>query len=163
MSAPVFPDCVFPDDCECAKRGYQLEMESCAVSRVRTAVADLGIDLDLEKAGLGKPKPCVALLIDPLNRTISETTYIGLEGLQTLVGGSIEAAYQWPNRDVLYVDEEGLFKDAQMFFAISVRPDQPLAGNGVLVGREVDDLGNTAPPQMTIERLSSLVRFLGRL
>jgi hypothetical protein len=38
---PAFPDCVLPDDCECLKRGYQLERARCAVPAVRAAIADL--------------------------------------------------------------------------------------------------------------------------
>jgi hypothetical protein len=43
-AAPAFPDCAFPDDCQCAARGYQHEMDSCAVPRVAASAADFGID-----------------------------------------------------------------------------------------------------------------------
>lgn len=38
---PIFSDCAFPRDCECAKRGYEHELDRCAVPRVRQAAADL--------------------------------------------------------------------------------------------------------------------------
>lgn len=40
----IFKDCVFPDDCECAKRGYELERDSCAVPAVAAAAARVGVD-----------------------------------------------------------------------------------------------------------------------
>ena len=42
------------------------------------------------------------------------------------------------NGDVLYVDDEGLLKPSKNWFFYRHRKDQPLAGNGMLVGREVD-------------------------
>jgi hypothetical protein len=105
-------------------------------------------------------KPMAALRIDPLRRTVSAVAYRDLAELQALVGGYIEAAYQWPDGDVLYVDEEGLFKGgARGFFRLAERPDQPLAGYGVLVGREIDEIGNTATPRMTLDALRARVRF----
>lgn len=41
---PIFPDCQRQDDCECAKRGYEHERDTCAVPHVEAAVAMLGID-----------------------------------------------------------------------------------------------------------------------
>lgn len=34
----IFPDCAFPDDCQCAARGYEHERTSCAVPRVKEAL-----------------------------------------------------------------------------------------------------------------------------
>lgn len=106
-------------------------------------------------------KPMIALLIDAQKKEISQVEYRSLEDLHKLLGGYIELAYAWPNGDVLYVDEEGLLKQPQRYFRISVRPDQPLGGNGVLVGPEIGDTSNTEPPTMTVEQLRKLVRFLG--
>jgi hypothetical protein len=39
---PIFPDCRFPDDCQCAPRGYEHEMDSCAVPGVAAATRMLG-------------------------------------------------------------------------------------------------------------------------
>lgn len=105
-------------------------------------------------------------LIDSTKCKIEAVEFADLAGLQALVGGSIEGAYQWENGDVLYVDEEGLLKDQILgFFAIPERPDQPLAGNGMLVGREIEGEqypnGYTnLPPTMTLAELFGRVRFL---
>ena len=99
-----------------------------------------------------------AYLIDSESRTVTEIEYKRGE-LQKLVGGWIETACVWDSGDVLYVDEEGLLKDPRFFFRIPERPDQPLAGNGVLVGREVNNTSRTAPPTMTIEELIRKVTF----
>jgi hypothetical protein len=110
-----------------------------------------------------------AYLIDSTARTISAVTFKDLAALKALVGGFIEVACQWPNGDTLYVDEEGLLKEGQRFFAmVNVRPDQAFAGNGVLVGREEEGEQFPAgyinhPPMMTIDELRACVQFPGPL
>jgi hypothetical protein len=52
MTGAIFPDCAFPDDCECAKRGYQHEADRCQVPRVAAAAALLGAPA----GGLFKPR-----------------------------------------------------------------------------------------------------------
>ena len=109
-----------------------------------------------------------ALLIDVTKREVREAQFDGLRDLQTLVGGYIEVAYAWENGDTLFVDEEGLLKRGVTeiaAFRIPQRPEQALAGNGVLVGREVE--GDEFPtgyihedPTMTVEALTKLVRFV---
>lgn len=102
-----------------------------------------------------------ALHVDVDHRTISEVEYNGLADLQRLVGGHIEVAYHWPNGDVLYVDEEGMLKHGPYRgFRIPERPDQPLFGNGVLVGPEVDDGLDTEPPTMSLDELRLRVQFV---
>jgi hypothetical protein len=63
--------------------------------------------------------------------------------------------------DSIYIDDEGLFVDDQLFFeyggdAQSVR----LAGNGLILG--VDDEGNSISPTTTIEEVKGRVGFLPR-
>jgi hypothetical protein len=101
-----------------------------------------------------------ALLIDVKARAVRRVTYRTLDDMYAMVGGGIEMAFQWPNGDTLYVDGEGLFKYSD-YFRIGVRPDQPLAGNGLLVGAETGIGLNTAPPTMTLAALVKQVRFLG--
>jgi hypothetical protein len=105
-------------------------------------------------------KSCKAFLINTEKCRIEPIEYTGLHGMQALVGGYIETAFQWENGDTLYVDEEGLFRKGELvFFTLDRRQDQPFAGNGLLVGAE-DDEGNTAPPKITIEELTAAVGFL---
>lgn len=104
-----------------------------------------------------------AILIDVAARDIRAVEYDSTSGLQALVGGFISIARSWPNGDTLYVDDEGLFKSKHGLFRISGL-EQPLAGNGVLVGAETyDDEGEytgTAPPGIGIEQVRGMVRFL---
>lgn len=101
-----------------------------------------------------------ALLIDTKSLTVGEVDYTGLADMQRLIGGYIEAAYEWDNGDVLYVDEEGLLKDDQRFFRITVRRDQALAGNGLLVGPEIGETLKTRTPTMTVVELRAIVTWL---
>ena len=95
-----------------------------------------------------------ALLVDSAKQEIREVEYESTEAkgttLQQHIGGYIETAYAWPNGDILFVDEEGLFKAQKHFFRIGERPDQPFAGHGIVVGPERLDedgeyLGTDAP------------------
>ena len=87
------------------------------------------------------------------------------DNIRTFTGGWLEIAYMWPNGDVLYVDEEGLQKNPRYFFRIPERPDQSLAGDGLLVGKEFDDndeiqhAETAAPPLMTLDELKAKVEF----
>jgi hypothetical protein len=106
-----------------------------------------------------------AYLIDSAAQTITEIEYSGLAALQSLIGGYIEVAWTWQNGDVVYVDEEGLLKPQSAFFRLAPRRDgQPLAGNGVLVGREQAaknaDGYITLPPTTSLDALRSQVQFL---
>jgi hypothetical protein len=53
--------------------------------------------------------------------------------------------------DVIYIDDEGLFKSDQMFYRIGM---QPLAGIGILVG--TDKEGDTIEPSISLDH----VRYL---
>jgi hypothetical protein len=100
-----------------------------------------------------------ALWINATDLTVSAVDYTSLADMQRLVGGDIEAAYYWENGDVLYVDEEGLYRST-VYFRITVRPDQPLAGNGLLVGPEIGATINTRTPTMTLDKLRSIVTWV---
>jgi hypothetical protein len=106
-----------------------------------------------------------AYLIDSTNRVVRQVTFDGFKGLQALVGGYLEVARTWPTGDVLYVDEEGLRKGLPFFWLHGVR--NPIAGNGVVVGREVEgeqypDGFTNLPPVTPIEDVQAAVQFLGR-
>ena len=79
-----------------------------------------------------------ALVIDPFREEIYETL-VGQDNIQEyqkIVGGYIEAAGRYDNLDVLFVNEEGLFKDNQKFFSLKELTSQPLAGVGFMVGHD---------------------------
>ena len=99
-----------------------------------------------------------AIWIRSDERTITEVDYAGLEDMKKLIGGWLELAKAWPDGDVLYVDEEGKVKGRKTFFTVPGVHDF-LAGNGVVVGPEIGDSLETAPPRITVEQLLMQVRF----
>lgn len=114
-----------------------------------------------------------ALFIDATKRTIEAVEVAhgsaALEDMRKLLGGYIDLAHAWPNGDSLYVDDEGLLKSPTVGFRFALRlDDQPLAGNGIVVGREVVGAEGrkhpggytTRDPRTTIEELGRLVRFV---
>jgi uncharacterized protein DUF3846 len=100
-----------------------------------------------------------AYWINATAQTISAVEYSGLADLHRMIDGYIELAKMWPDRTVLYVDEEGLFKQRTAWFSIAGK-SEPLAGNGVVVGPEIGDSAATADPGLTLEALRGEVRFL---
>lgn len=106
-----------------------------------------------------------AFLIDSKNRKITPYENTGLKSLQSAVGGYIEGAYELPNGDYLFVDEEGLLKNPKHFFHLKGNY-QPNAGNGLLVGPEVDTGGDSYEQkdvQTALEELQRMVTFLDHL
>jgi Domain of unknown function (DUF3846) len=106
-----------------------------------------------------------AILIDVEARSVRAVTHDGLADLQSMVGGSIATAWASERGDVVFVDDEGLFKVKKGFFRIR-GVDQPMAGNGVMVGPDRYDahgeyLGNDAPT-LTLAQVAALVRFMTR-
>ena len=82
-----------------------------------------------------------ALLIDVAARAVREVTWEKISDLHDLIGGYLTIGWQWHETgDVLFVDDEGLLRPQAHFFRFALRTDgQPLAGNGVIVGRELHD------------------------
>jgi hypothetical protein len=80
--------------------------------------------------------------------------------------------WQFPTRDVMYVDDMGLKKPYRNFFRIIARSDgQPYAGNGIVTGPDVygdpDVDGEptylgTKDPEITIEQLTKEIEWLTR-
>jgi hypothetical protein len=103
------------------------------------------------------------IFIDSAKRTIIEGTIgtgrAALKDMQKAVGGLIQPAHGWANGDILYVDEEGLFKPQTHFFRLAGY-DQPLAGNGLIVGS--DDEGENADVKLPVADIIPLVTFLDR-
>lgn len=88
-----------------------------------------------------------AYLIDSAAREIRQVEWTNNDDLRRFVGGFIETAAVLRNGDTIYVDEEGLLKSNDHFFAVwSLRQDQAFAGNGVIVGREEEGEGPEFAP-----------------
>lgn len=104
-----------------------------------------------------------AYLIDSTRCIIREVTYDTSDDMRKLIGGYLEVASSLPNGDVLYVDEEGLLKSGQGHFLFELRPDQVLAGNGLLVGAEVQtaegEFLGMRDPKTPLYRLVQMVAF----
>jgi hypothetical protein len=101
-----------------------------------------------------------AILIDSMARLVRPIDYRGGQ-LQELVGGWIEIGHRFDTGDILFVDEEGLMKPQVAWFRLTGK-DQPMAGNGVIVGPEVGDTIRTMPPRITVDQVRDLIRFLTR-
>lgn len=103
-----------------------------------------------------------AIHIDVTSREIRVVDYSGIDDLHRLIGGYIAIAATFDNGDVIYVDDEGMFKAQTGFFTVR-GAEQPFAGNGVLVGREMNpNSAATADPETSIAKLAALVTFMSR-
>jgi hypothetical protein len=114
-----------------------------------------------------------AYFIDATKRTI-EAIEVGhgsdmLHDARKLLNGYIDIAHAWPCGDVLYVDDEGLLKSPAVGFRFALRlDDQPLAGNGIVVGCEIEGEEGakhpggytTGDPRTSIEEVARLIRFV---
>jgi hypothetical protein len=100
------------------------------------------------------------IIIDAQKKEVREETISadghGLEGLQNIVGGLIEAAFR-TDKDVLYVDEEGLLKAYNYGFSFIGAPQALYAGNGVMAG--IGEDGETAACTESLEAVRSKVIF----
>ncbi len=90
------------------------------------------------------------LLIDPFERTIRAVAYDGsLDVLYALLDCATVDVARGHKFD-LYVDDEGLFKADQQYFAIIGELGQPIAGKALVIGKPDHD-GNTTPPSVSRE------------
>jgi hypothetical protein len=103
------------------------------------------------------------LHIDAGAHTITATDYADFRDLQRMVGGNLTIATDLPSGDVLFVNDEGLLQPCEAFFRIEGY-EQPLAGDGVLVGPDKWDpkVGDQVSSDVvtTVEQLTPLIRFL---
>jgi hypothetical protein len=100
------------------------------------------------------------ILIDPKARTIVEAVFNGgLDSIYKLIEARpFDAVRINSAGDCLYVDDEGLMRSNQSFFAWSGFP-QPIAGRAILVG--TDDEGESiSPVGETLASVKRKVRFL---
>jgi hypothetical protein len=104
--------------------------------------------------------------INAAEKSITMVDYAGLADMQKLVGGYIGTApVTLSPGDVLFVDDDGLMKPQEHFFYFPSY-DQPLAGNGIIVGREYEDGSpagySTHDPKTPIDWLRKNVRWINR-
>ena len=104
-----------------------------------------------------------AYWINSVNQTVIDVEYFTVEDMRRFIGGYICIAYvDHSTGDTLYVDDEGLLKEQNNYFMFSKRMDQPLAGNGLYVGAEIETESGftTIPPTLSIEKLRRMVIFM---
>lgn len=97
-----------------------------------------------------------AFLIDPVARSLEPVNVDGFRSIQEVIGCDTFTAAYLENGDVIYVDDEGLFKGPTSFFLVEGYP-QPLAGRGIVVGTDAE--GNDVPPKTTEEWLRENLDF----
>lgn len=101
----------------------------------------------------------IAYLIDPETSSISEveTDYSSRSIYKLIDAQLFDVVYINDQRDVIYVDDEGLFH-SKHFFRIEGYPS-PLAGKGLVLG--TDNEGETISPiSETIETLEAKITFI---
>jgi hypothetical protein len=102
-----------------------------------------------------------AILIDAVNRSVSLVKIEPkLEEYYKLIDCDLmQIALEFPNRDTIMVDEEGLLKEAKYFFT---HKDgyQPFAGNGLVLG--TDREGETVDVKTSVEDVRKAVKFMSR-
>jgi hypothetical protein len=106
-----------------------------------------------------------ALIIDPFLQNIYEKMFKkgDIKQIQEAVGGNyFTSAGTFDNFDVLFVDDEGLFKDNQKFFTLKELNSQPLAGVGVVMGGN-SETGDTEDVKINEVDLALKVEWLGEL
>lgn len=97
------------------------------------------------------------ILIDPTTKTVSAVDVApGLDAIYKLIDADAFDAVRLPNTDVIYIDDEGLYREDQTYFAIPGAM-QPFAGKGLVVGSTRD--GDDADAKLTVEQVRAMVRF----
>ncbi|CAB4122576.1 hypothetical protein UFOVP28_16 [uncultured Caudovirales phage] len=93
-----------------------------------------------------------AFLIDPFARSITEVDFDGnYKSIYPFIGADLfTGAYPWENGDMIYVDDEGLFKSDQAFFVANGYG--PLAGKGLVLGTGAN--GDNAEPLTALADLN---------
>lgn len=97
--------------------------------------------------------------IDAIKGEIVEAESSGLADLQRMVGGLITVAHCYDNGDILFVDDEGLFKGYKHAFALRHSHQPMFVGNGVLVGQETA-AGKQLEPKTTLDELKHNAKLL---
>ena len=103
-----------------------------------------------------------AILIDVKNEEIKEVEFDGtLHNIYDLVDCATFDVVRIDETNGIYVDDEGLFVEDQLFFTYhGDNYSQTLAGNGLILG--VNGGGETISPTLTVEEVQEAVDFQPR-
>ena len=104
-----------------------------------------------------------AYLIDPWNELISVVTYQGtIENIYKHIGAStFDVVRINEEGDAIYVDDEGLYRQPQQFWAYEDYP-HPIAGKGLVLGTDHEG-ESISPRKVTVASLKESVRWLSHL
>lgn len=104
-----------------------------------------------------------AYLIDPVKLQVTEVTLSGdyREIYKHIHCEIFTAVTINENGDSIFVDDEGLYAENQVFFIHTDYPYQPLAGYGLVLGCDMET-GESVSPICTLEETISKVSFLTR-
>jgi hypothetical protein len=100
-----------------------------------------------------------AILIDPFAKTVTEAEYEGdYHQVYSLIHADTFTVVQLDDEgDALFLDDEGLLKEGQEFFAIGNYPS-PLAGRGLILG--TDDEGESVATRISLDVVRAAVHWL---
>ena len=100
-----------------------------------------------------------AILIDVKKEEVREVEHDDtLKNIYELVDCATFDVVRIDNTNGIYVDDEGLFVEDQLFFTYHGDTySQTLAGNGLILG--VDSEGNSIAPTLTIEEVQEAIDF----
>lgn len=97
-----------------------------------------------------------AILIDPKAKTIAYIEYNGdYKDIYRLIDATTFTTVRVNERNTLYVDDEGLFKPNQYYFAWG--PQEHLGGKGLVVG--LTEEGDDAPVSIDLKAVQRDVSF----
>lgn len=100
-----------------------------------------------------------AYLIDPFDKNITKVEYTGdFRNIYQHIGAPLfDCVIINDQGDIVYVDDEGLFKPNQAFFSFRGHRRLPLAGKGLVLG--TDEEGESTPPKISLEEVKELIFF----
>ena len=100
-----------------------------------------------------------AILIDVKKEEVREVEHDDtLKNIYELVGCATFDVARIDNTNGIYVDDEGLFVEDQLFFTYHGDTySQTLAGNGLILG--VDSEGNSVSPTITVKEVEEAIDF----
>jgi len=101
-----------------------------------------------------------AILINVKDQSITEVEHDDtLDNIYDLLNCRTFTVVRIDETDSIYVDDEGLYVEDQLFFEYGGDEQAArLAGNGLILG--VDDEGNSISPNITVEEVQGRVGFL---
>jgi hypothetical protein len=99
------------------------------------------------------------ILIDPVAKTVTEVKHDGsLRDTYRLTDCTcICSVNTGHGRDVLFLDDEGLYREDQVYFHAKFYPHQPLAGKALWVG--ISEAGDTKSTTVALDKARAAITF----